>query len=145
MLPENVEAFTTRFEKEVSDTIAAHLLIPEITIDAEIFFPEINQSFYNIVCQMEPFGPGNMRPVFVAVGAVDTGYSKIVKENHIRFVLKHQEKTFTAIGFNLAHRFHLVESQKPLDIVFTIDQNEWNGETNLQLKIIDLRLSGMAI
>jgi single-stranded-DNA-specific exonuclease len=145
MLPENVEAFTKRFEKEVADTIADHLLIPEITIDAELSFPEINQSFYNIVCQMEPFGPGNMRPVFLAVGVVDTGYSKIVKENHIRFVLKHQEKTFTAIGFNLAHRFHLLEYKRPLDVVFTIDQNEWNGEKNLQLKIIDLRLSGMVI
>ena len=91
---------------------------------------------------MEPFGPENMRPIFLASGVTDTGYSKIVKEHHVRFVVKHQEKTFTGIGFNMANRFHLLEQQKPVDILFTIDQNEWNGETSLQLKVIDIRLAG---
>jgi single-stranded-DNA-specific exonuclease len=90
---------------------------------------------------MEPFGPQNMRPVFMATNVADTGYSKIVKDLHIRFVLKQDGKTFTGIGFNMADKFYLVETRKPLDIVFTIDENEWNGETNLQLKVIDIRLT----
>ena len=61
------------------------LLIPEIVIDAEISFKDIKQSFYDILCQMEPFGPENLRPVFIARNVMDTGYSKIVKEQHIRF------------------------------------------------------------
>ncbi len=141
MLPENVLAFTKRFEQEVCDTIPDHLLIPEIVIDSEISFPEITGSFYNILCQMEPFGPENMRPVFIARNVADTGYSKIVKELHIRFVLKHKEKTLTGIGFNMAGKFDLLQQKKPLDVLFTIDQNEWNGETTLQLKMIDIRLS----
>lgn len=139
LLPENINAFTNRFEEVVANTIPPHLLIPEIIIDTEISFAALNQSFYQIICQMEPFGPENMRPVFVAKKVMDTGYSKIVKEEHIRFVVKQDKYTFTGIGFNLAGKFPLLKN--PVDIVFTLDENEWNGTTSLQLKIIDLRSS----
>jgi single-stranded-DNA-specific exonuclease len=125
----------------VAATIAPHLLIPEIIIDSEISFSAITTSFYNILTQMEPYGPENMRPVFIAKNVVDTGYSKIVKDLHIRFVIKQDNITLTGIGFNLAAKFYLLQQQKPVDIVFTIDENEWNGSTTLQLKVIDLRLS----
>ena len=141
LLPENVNAFSAKFEAVVAATIEPQLLIPEIIIDSAISFDEINTSLYNIICQMEPFGPENMRPVFIAANVTDTGYSKIVKELHVRFVVKQSNQTFTGIGFNMADKFHIIESKKPFDLVFTLDENEWNGETNLQLKIIDLRLS----
>ena len=139
LLPENIAAFTNKFEEVVSNSIPAHLLVPEIIIDTEINFKDLNQNFYNIICQMEPFGPENMRPVFVAKNVLDTGYSKIVKELHVRFVIKQDKFSFTGIGFNLAQKFHLL--QNPVDVVFTLDENEWNGNTTLQLKIIDLRSS----
>ena len=139
LLPENIEAFTNKFEEVVSATIPDHLLIPEIIIDAEISFADITPNFYNIVCQMEPFGPENMRPVFIAKNVLDTGYSKIVKDEHIRFVVKQGKFSFTGIGFNLAAKFDLLK--KPFDLVFTIDENEWNGNTTLQIKVIDLRSS----
>ncbi|MGG9961475.1 single-stranded-DNA-specific exonuclease RecJ [Ferruginibacter sp. SUN106] len=141
LLPENITAFANKFEEVVSATIEPHLLIPEIIIDSPVSFKEITTSFYSIICQMEPFGPENMRPVFVVKNVSDTGYSKIVKELHIRFVLKQDNITFTGIGFNMAPKFHLLQLQKPVDVVFTIDENEWNGSTTLQLKVIDLRLS----
>ena len=90
---------------------------------------------------MEPFGPENMRPVFIVSNVMDTGYSKIVKEQHIRFVLKQGNTTLTGIGFNMAEKFNLVALKQPLDILFTIDQNEWNGQTSLQMKMIDIRLT----
>jgi single-stranded-DNA-specific exonuclease len=139
LLPENIAAFTNKFEETVAATIPAHLLIPEIIIDTQISFADLTQNFYNIICQMEPFGPENMRPVFVAKNVLDTGYSKIVKELHIRFVVKQDKFSFTGIGFNLAEKFSLLK--KPVDLVFTLDENEWNGTTSLQLKIIDLRIS----
>lgn len=139
LLPEHVEAFANKFEATVAATIPEHLLIPEIIIDTEIAFADLTQNFYSIICQMEPFGPENMRPVFVAKNVSDTGYSKIVKELHIRFVIKQDKFSFTGIGFNLAHKFELL--QKPVDIVFTLDENEWNGNVSLQLKVIDLRSS----
>jgi single-stranded-DNA-specific exonuclease len=139
LLPENVEAFANKFEQTVAATIPEHLLIPEIIIDTEISFADLTQNFYSIICQMEPFGPENMRPVFVAKNVQDTGYSKIVKELHIRFVIKQDKFSFTGIGFNLAGKFELLK--KPVDIVFTLDENEWNGHVSLQLKVIDLRSS----
>ncbi len=141
LLPQNVQAFANKFESVVSATIEEHLLIPEIIIDTPITFKEITNSFYSILCQMEPFGPENMRPVFVAKNVCDTGYSKIVKELHIRFVIKQDNFTLTGIGFNMAEKFLLMQLQKPIDVVFTIDENEWNGATTLQLKVIDIRLS----
>ncbi|MFT3981845.1 MAG: single-stranded-DNA-specific exonuclease RecJ [Ferruginibacter sp.] len=109
MLPENVNAFTQRFEEVVASTISEELLIPEIIIDSEISFAEIKEPFYRILCQMEPFGPENMRPVFIARKVMNTGYSKIVKENHIRFVLQQNNITLTGIGFNLAEKFYLLD------------------------------------
>jgi single-stranded-DNA-specific exonuclease len=141
LLPENVTALAEKFEAVVAETIDPQLLIPEIIIDAVIDFKEINTASYNIITQMEPFGPENMRPVFVAKNVEETGYSKIVKEQHLRFVVKQNNISFTGIGFNMAGKFELLQMKKPLDIVFTIDENEWNGNTSLQLKVIDIRLS----
>lgn len=141
MLPENVDAFRNKFESVVAATIEEHLLIPEIVIDSEISFADIKMPFYKLVSQMEPFGPQNLRPVFIAKKVTDTGFSKIVKELHLRVVLKQNDVTLTGIGFNMAEKYALIETKQPLDIVFSIDENEWNGETNVQLKLIDLKLS----
>jgi single-stranded-DNA-specific exonuclease len=141
MLPENLEPFINKFEEVVAGSIEDHLLIPEIVIDSELSFAEINNNFYKILCQMEPFGPENMRPVFIARNVNDTGYSKIVKEKHARFVVKQDNISITGIGFNLADKFTIVETKKPFDIVFTLDENEWNGNTTIQLKVVDLRAS----
>ncbi len=140
MMPDKVEGFSKKFEEMVTSTCEPHLLTPEIVIDCGINFTSASLSFYNILSQMEPFGPGNMRPVFIASNVEETGYSRIVKEIHIRFVLKQNGKILTGIGFNLAEKFSLLQSNKPLQIVFTLEENEWEGNTSIQLKIIDLRL-----
>ncbi|MBS1591371.1 MAG: single-stranded-DNA-specific exonuclease RecJ [Bacteroidetes bacterium] len=141
MLPENLTAFTEAFEVAVNKTIEPHLLIPEIIIDAEISFTELTLSFYNILIQMEPFGPENMRPVFIAKKVYNTGFSKIVKEQHIRFSLIQHNKTLNGIGFNMVNKFDELLMNKPIDVVFTLDLNEWNNEKHLQLKVIDFKLS----
>jgi len=138
---DKIDAFRNKFEEIVSSTIHPELLIPEIVIDSEISFADIQWPFYNIIQQMEPFGPENLRPVFVAKKVWNTGYSKIVKEEHIKFSLKQNNVVFTGIGFKIADKFHLLEMKAPIDIVFKIDENEWNGNKTLQLRIIDLRLS----
>ena len=138
---EQVDAFRNKFEEVVAATISPELLIPEIVIDAEISLKDIKQSFYDILCQMEPFGPENLRPVFIVKKVTDTGWSKIVKEQHIRFSLKQDNITFTGIGFGMAEKFHLLQLKQPVDIVFKIDENEWNEQKSLQLRMIDFRLS----
>ncbi|MEO6637842.1 MAG: single-stranded-DNA-specific exonuclease RecJ, partial [Ginsengibacter sp.] len=137
----NVEAFSTKFEEVVSSVIEPHLLVPEIRIDAQISFRNITKSFFDIITQMEPYGPESLRPVFLTKSVVDTGWSKVVKELHVRFVVRHDDVTLTGIGFNMAEKFHLLELKKPIDIVYTIDENEWNGQVVLQLKVIDIKRS----
>ena len=138
---DQVEAFRNKFEQVVSSTITADLLIPQIIIDAEISFKEIKQSFFDIISQMEPFGPENLRPVFISRNVTDTGWSKIVKEDHIRFSLIQDNVTITGIGFGMASKFHLLKNKQPVDIVYTIDENEWNDKKSLQLKMIDFKTS----
>ncbi len=137
----NIEAFRSRFEEVVAATIDPNMLIPEIVIDAEITFKDITWSFYNILCQMEPFGPENLRPVFIVRNVADTGYSRVLKEQHVRFSLRQGNFNFTGIGFNMVDRFDLLQSKQPMDVVFKIDENEWNGEKNLQIRVLDCRLS----
>ena len=90
---------------------------------------------------MEPFGPENLRPVFITRNVIDNGWSKIVKEDHIRFSLIQDEITITGIGFNMADKFQLLADKKPVDVVYTIDENEWQEKKILQLKMIDFRSS----
>lgn len=136
-----IDAFRLKFEEVVAATIDPQLLIPEIVIDTEISFREIQWSFYNILCQMEPFGPENLRPVFMAKNVVDSGFSRVVKEQHLRFSLLQNGVTLTGIGFNMADKMNLLTNKKPVDIVFKLDENEWNGQKSLQLRMIDLRAS----
>lgn len=136
-----VDAFREKFEQVVSSTITPEQLIPEIVIDAEIGLQDIRQPFYDIISQMEPYGPENLRPVFIAKKVIDTGRSKVVKEQHIRFSVQQHNVTVTGIGFGMAEKFHLLQQKQPIDIVFTIDINEWNGNTSLQIKVIDFRLA----
>lgn len=142
LLPENIPAFVNAFEQVVSTQITDELLIPEIKIDAALSFEDINPGFYKILLQMEPYGPENMRPVFISRNVHDTGYSKIVKEQHLRLVLKQNNVVMTGIIFKAAHLFPLVQ-QGPIDVVYTIDENEWNGSVSLQIKVLDIRASAI--
>jgi len=138
---DKIEAFRNKFEEVVSTTIHPELLLPEILIDAEIKFKDVTWPFYNIISQMEPFGPENPRPHFLAKNVFDTGYSKVLKEQHLRFVLRQDNLNLAGIGFGMADKLPLLQMKKPVDIVFKIDENEWNGQKNLQLRMTDLRLS----
>ena len=141
MKRENISAFMEKFEEVVAATISDEMLIPEISIDTPIRFKDITQKFYEIICQMEPFGPENMRPVFIAEQVFETGKSRIVKENHIKLNLVQNGITMDGIGFGLAEKFQLLAPNQPLDVVFTLDENEWNGIKKIQLRVIDIRKS----
>jgi single-stranded-DNA-specific exonuclease len=138
--PDQIEAFTLKFEEVVAATIQPRSLRPELIIDAEIPFDAIRPAFYNIIEQMQPFGPRNIQPVFIARRLTDRG-SRIVKEQHIRFCLQQGNQQADGIGFGLASKFVLLQSGNPVDVVFTLEENEWNNIKSLQLKVIDLALS----
>jgi single-stranded-DNA-specific exonuclease len=141
MDPGNVDAFIEKFEKVVRESIHPDLLVPEILIDIELHFRDLTQPFYNILAQMEPFGPDNLRPTFISRRVWNTGYSRVVKDKHLRFSLKQDGVVFTGIGFGMADKIHLLEKGAALDVVYKLDINDWNGEKNLQLRMIDVKLS----
>jgi single-stranded-DNA-specific exonuclease len=89
---------------------------------------------------MAPFGPGNMKPIFVARQLRDSGFSKILKDEHIKLVLKHHNTFINGIAFGMAHLFPLVQNEL-FDIAFQIDENEWEGKRSLQLMIKEIRPS----
>ncbi len=135
---DKVDAFREKFEEVVSATITEELLIPELLIDSELLFKDISPTFFKIISQMEPFGPENLRPLFVSRNVTDTGYSRIVKEQHLKFSLRQDGFVMSGIGFGMADKFPLLENQQAVDIAFTLDENEWNGTRSIQLKVVDI-------
>ena len=142
LFPENLSAFQERFEKIASATLSEDQLIPEILIDATIELKDITQSFYNILSQMEPFGPENPQPVFCVRNVRNTG-TRIVKENHVRFEVEQNGYSITGIGFGLAEKLHRISSSDHLDIVFTLEENHFRDSVNLQMKVIDFDTAGV--
>jgi single-stranded-DNA-specific exonuclease len=141
LAPENFERFSKKFEEVVSETIEPRFLIPELEVDAIAHFRDLDFQIYRIIEQMEPFGPENYKPVLISQQVHETGYSKLLKEKHLRLFLRQGELIFSCIAFNMAEKWSLVQSGQPLDIAYTLDVNVWNGEKKLQLKVLDIRLA----
>ncbi len=134
--------FKNKFEEVVSKTIDSNLLIPEVTVDTAISFKDITPKLMRILKQFAPFGPGNMTPVFMVENINDTGYAKGVGEDekHLKAsVTQNGSKTIGCIGFNLGDKIDVVTNKKSFDAVFSLDENEWQGNVSLQLKLRDIR------
>lgn len=139
---EQYYGFKKRFEEVVRQTIAPELLVPEVQVDAEIDFSDITPKFFRILKQFEPFGPGNMTPVFLSRGLMDTGYGKAIgaDETHLRlFVKQGDAEGYAAVGFGLASKMNIACSGKPFEAVYSIEENEWNGNVSTQLRLRDIR------
>jgi single-stranded-DNA-specific exonuclease len=136
-----VDAFCEKFEQVVSASINPELLKPELVYDAELPLNNITMKFFEILCKIGPFGPENIRPAFLARRVYNTGYSKLIKGEHIRFHIKQNNLNFTGIGFFMPEKMQLVRSKEAMDIVFKIEQNDFNPDRPLQLKVLDVRAS----
>jgi single-stranded-DNA-specific exonuclease len=143
MKKENLAQFTQRFEEVVSASITDEMLVPEITIDLEMDFNDINFKTYRILQQMAPFGPSNNRPVLMLKGVMDNGRGRLIgnDQSHLKLGVTDEEKTktFDAIGFGMANHFSKIKNKEPFDICFVLEENEWNGNTNLQLRLKDIK------
>lgn len=139
---EQFKDFKSRFEAVVAETIDPALLTPEISIDAEIELTDITPKFHRLLKQFEPFGPGNMTPVFFSRNLKDSGFGKAIgpDETHLRLFVKQGESGgFAAIGFGLASKKDLACGGDFFDAVYSVDENVWNGQANLQLRLRDIR------
>jgi single-stranded-DNA-specific exonuclease len=136
------ENFKKQFEKVVSQTISEELLTPEISIDAAIDFSDITDKFFRILKQFEPFGPENMTPLFLTKKLKDTGFGKAIgaDNEHLKlFVKQNDSQGFAAIGFGLGSKIALTQNNQLFQAVYSIDENQWNGSTTLQLRLRDIK------
>ncbi|MCK4407728.1 MAG: single-stranded-DNA-specific exonuclease RecJ [Bacteroidales bacterium] len=139
---ENLNAFQERFENVVSDTIEDHMLIPEVEIDAKLNLNDINNKFYRILKQFAPFGPNNMTPMFQTNGLIDTGYARIVGNNHLKLNVVHRDISgypVSAIAFQQGEHIEYIKKGIPFDICYHIEENNWNNKTTIQLNIKDIK------
>jgi single-stranded-DNA-specific exonuclease len=141
---ENYENFKNAFENEVKKTIHPDLLIPEISVDLEMNFSDLDEKFMRILKQFEPFGPENMTPVFLSKNIIDSGYAKTLGNDaeHLKaFVKQNNSPNFNAIGFGLGAKIDVVKNRNPFEAVYVVEENEWNGTVNLQLQLRDVRVN----
>ncbi|MBW7838073.1 MAG: single-stranded-DNA-specific exonuclease RecJ [Chitinophagaceae bacterium] len=142
MIPENYNEFASHFETIVSETITEESLSPKIYVDAIINLRDINFTLYRTISSMEPFGPGNHKPVFASMCLQPSNWTRIVGDKHVRFHFNIPGmQGINGIAFNMKDKFESLAQNAFIDIAFTIDENLWNGNSSLQLKIIDFRAS----
>ena len=143
LLPEDYKKFKDKFEEVVKLTIPTELRTPEIKIDTAIYLSDIDPKFLRIINQFGPFGPQNMKPVFMASGLRDNGYGKKVGKDgdHLKLsiISGTDQKTYNAIGFGLGNKYDLIRNGNTFQATFTIEENNWNGITSIQLNLKDIR------
>ena len=140
---ENVDAFRAKFDEVVAKTILPEQLTPMIDIDLELDLAAITPKFFNIINQMQPFGPQNMVPVFSSSGVMVAGRPTIMKEKHLKIeVYQTGTPVFTAVGFGMAHHHADLMAGKPFSICYSIEENDFRGVKSLQLFLKDVRFGG---
>ena len=144
MKEENVLLFTERFEKFVSENILEEQTYPQIDIDAILEFKDITPKFFRVLKQFGPFGPGNMKPVFVSKKVFDYGTSRLVgkEQEHLKLELidSSSENVMNGIAFRMHEFNEPLKALNPLDICYTLEENSFNGNTTTQLMIRDIKI-----
>ena len=144
MKEENIDAFKIRFEKFVSDKITRDLMTPVVDIDTTLKFRQITPKFFRILKQFQPFGPGNLAPIFITENVYDNGNGKKVgaEESHLKLELLQEDnpyKCISAIAFNQSRHYDHIQAGNPIDVCYTIAENYYRGTANLQLRVTDIK------
>ncbi|MDR1348143.1 MAG: single-stranded-DNA-specific exonuclease RecJ [Prevotellaceae bacterium] len=144
MKEENLEKFKRRFENYVNDTIDESIMVPQVSIDAYLDFKQITPKFFRILKQFQPFGPGNMSPVFLTQNVYDNGNSRKVGQfgEHIKLEIIQEDepyRPFHGIAFNLSEHFDFIKGGNPIDICYSIAENYYRGVANIQLRVKDVK------
>lgn len=143
MKEENIQAFTERFEQFVSENILEEQTYPQLEIDAVLEFKDITPKFFRILKQFAPFGPENMKPLFVSKKIFDYGTSRLVgkEQEHLRMELidSSSENVMNGIAFGMHEYNDHLKALHPLDICYTLEENNFNGNSTIQLMIRDIK------
>lgn len=143
LAPENLLAFQQRFEDVVSASITEEMLTPMVEIDLPIHFDAITPKFMSILKQMAPFGPDNQRPVFEATDVYVVNSLATFKDRHLRFIAGQEGRqlVFSAVGFDLIAHYEKLKEGRAFQMAFTIEENTFNGNTSIQLRIKDIKFA----
>ncbi len=140
LFPENLIFFQERFEAAVHTLAKESNFTPVIPVAAEIELKDITPGFWNILRQFAPFGPGNHNPNFVLRGVRDTGYSRLLRGNHLRLVISQPDsQAHYGVAFDRGNDFSKVQTRQPFDLCFNLQENRWDGRTSLQLMVKDIK------
>ena len=135
-------AFKTAFEQHVKNTLVQEQKDPVLDVDVVLPFSSITPKLLRILKQMEPCGPENRSPVFYSEGVLDNGTAKLVGKDssHLkaRFV-QANSSPIDAIGFGLGAKMALLKSKKPLRIAYALEENHWQGNVSVQLRLKDIQ------
>lgn len=141
---ENIPTFIERFEKYVVENILEEQTYPQLDIDAILEFKDITPKFFRVLKQFGPFGPGNMKPIFASKKVFDYGTSRLVgrDQEHIKMELidSSSENVMNGIAFGMYEYNDYLKALNPLDICYTIEENSFGGNTNMQLMIKDIKI-----
>ncbi|WP_270088379.1 single-stranded-DNA-specific exonuclease RecJ [Sphingobacterium sp. SYP-B4668] len=137
---ENVSSFQEKFEDVVTAKIKPEMLQQEVIIEITIPLVDITVRFFKILKQFEPLGPQNEAPIFLTKKVMIVGNAYIVGTNHLKMTIRQEDSaSFDCIGFGLAEHLPHINSGKPFDICYAIEENNWRGKKNLQLNIKSIR------
>ncbi len=140
---DKLDEFKLKFNNVLKGCMKHDDVSPEIEIDSVIHLSEISPKFIRVLDQFAPFGPGNMRPVFLSEGVTVMQQPRMVGTNHmvISFRQNGNDKTLDAIGFGLGQFISLIDKDKNLlDIVYTIESVQKDGKAYPQLRLKDINI-----
>ncbi|MCZ8353776.1 MAG: single-stranded-DNA-specific exonuclease RecJ [Cyclobacteriaceae bacterium] len=137
--PSNLDLFIQKFEETVKAKLNGQTPTPVLEIDLQIPLDVIQPKFVNLLKQMAPFGPENMNPVFVAKDLQVCRTPTFMKEKHLRFTVKQRGGVLElpVVAFDFAHCYENLTTGKFFEMAFSIEENKFNGQTNLQLRARD--------
>lgn len=137
----NLTEFRRRMNELAFTDLSENSFEPELTIDAKLDLSEVDMKFWKLLSQFEPFGPGNLRPIFVSEGVKVVGEPTIVGNGHLKMRIKQEESgVFDTIGFNMHEYLPDVRNGNLFKVAYVIEENNWNGRRTLQLRLKDIHV-----
>ncbi|MFC1599453.1 single-stranded-DNA-specific exonuclease RecJ [Patescibacteria group bacterium] len=135
---DQVDNFIVEFKAYVKGKLEKCDITSSIKIDCEISAEELNWDTLEFIKSLEPFGIANQRPTFLLRNA-EIEQTKVVgkDETHLSLNVRKEGKSVRGIAFNFGEHNDYARERGNLDIVFQLEENEWKGNSNLQLKVID--------